>query len=323
MKTYILCTYCRLKKKMAKASTSAQHYLDGDNCEENPATFLCKACEGRLCEPCKINHEKKKITRNHEILPLTSKNEEMLDILLCPNHAKKKLECYCTRCSEAVCTDCIIKSHNGHSVKSLSEVYKELEDCSKRRKEKIEKSLLPKYRDLLAKEKEKRSAFTKRANEIQTTIDAYTQRVIERVKQISQQSVASLRNAEEDGLKEMDKFMDSIVKTTQQLQNMSKKISANMEAKPHSSMFKSKNSHGLKSFQTLPSPNEYTLTDFQPQQMNLENMFGKPSVLNIGCSQKKNSFVSYILKLAHCYIYHFLLLLPTFTTFMITHHRHL
>lgn len=49
--------------------------------------------------------------------------------------AKKKLE----RCSEVVCTDCIIKSNNGDSVKSLSEVYKELEDCTKRRKEEIEK----------------------------------------------------------------------------------------------------------------------------------------------------------------------------------------
>lgn len=267
---------------MARSSTSAQHYVGCDNCEENPATFLCKACEGRLCEPCKINHEKKKITRNHEILPLTSKNEEMLDILLCPYHAKKKLVCYCTRCSEAVCTDCIDNSHNGHSVKSLFNVYKELEDCSKRRKEEIEKSLLPKYRNLIAKEKEKRSAFTKRADEIQTKIDAHTQRVIERVKQIGQQSVLSLRNAEKDGLKKMDKFMGSIEEKTKQLQLMNQRISANMEARPHSSMFRSNNSHDLKSFQTLPSPADYTLTDFQPQQMNLENMFGEPSVLIIG-----------------------------------------
>lgn len=139
-------------------------------------------------------------------------------------NAKKKLE----RCSEAVCTDCIIKSNNGDSVKSLSEVYKELEDCTKRRKEEIEKSLLPKYRNLLAKEKEKRSAFTKRANEIQTKIDAHTQRVIERVKRLSQQSVESLRNAEKDGLKERDKFMNSFVKTNKQLQIMSGKISQNL-----------------------------------------------------------------------------------------------
>lgn len=305
---------------MAKASTSAQHYVGCDNCEENPATFLCKECVGRLCEPCKINHEKKKITRNHEILLLTSKNEEMLDILLCPYHAKKKLVCYCTCCSEAVCTDCIDNSHNGHSVKSLSNVYKEKEDCSKRRKEEIEKNLLPKYRDLLAKEKEKRSAFTKRADEIQTKIDAHTQRMIERVKQIGQQSVLSLRNAEKDGLKKMDKFMDSIEEKTKQLQLMNQRISANMEARPHSSMFRSNSSHDLKSFQTLPSPAEYTLTDFQPQQINLENMFGKPSVLNIGCSQKKNSFVSYILNISALLYtstsFTTTTVLPTLTTFI-------
>lgn len=81
---------------------------------------------------------------------------------------------------------------------------------------------------MLAKEKEKRSAFTKRANEIQTKIDAHTQRVIERVKRLSQQSVESLRNAEKDGLKERDKFMNSFVKTNKQLQIMSGKISQNL-----------------------------------------------------------------------------------------------
>lgn len=55
-------------------------------------------------------------------------------------------------------------------------------------------------------------------------------------------------------------------------------------------MFMSNNSHDLKSFQTLPSPAEYTLTDIQPQEMNIENTFGKPSVLNIECSQKENCF---------------------------------
>lgn len=250
---------------MAKASTSAQHYVECEKCKKNPATFLCKTCDGRLCEPCKINHETKRITRE-----------------------------------------------------SLPNIYKELEGCSKRQKEEIEKSLFLKYRDLLAKEREKRSAFTKRADEIQTKIDAHTQRVIERVKQIGQQSVSSLRDAEKDGLKEIDKFMDSIEKKTKQLEIMNQRISTNMEARPHSSMFRSNNSHDLKSFQTLPSPSDYTLTDFQPQQMNLENMFGKPSVLIIGCSQKNNSFVSYILKISAllytCTSFTTTTVLPTFTT---------
>lgn len=46
---------------MAEASMSAQHYVGCDNCEENPAKFLCKACEGRLCEHVKSIMKRKKL----------------------------------------------------------------------------------------------------------------------------------------------------------------------------------------------------------------------------------------------------------------------
>lgn len=102
---------------MAKTSSSAQHYLECDNCEENPAQYFCKMCAGHLCETCKSDHGKRKITRNHEIVSMTSNNENLVDLMYCSTHTNKKLECYCNLCKEPVCTDCIIRSHNGHSVK--------------------------------------------------------------------------------------------------------------------------------------------------------------------------------------------------------------
>lgn len=112
---------------MAKATTSAQHFLECENCEENPATFHCKTCSGHLCEPCKMKHNMTKLTRNHMILPLTSNNEEMLDLLVCSNHAKKdtRVELHKDQCNETVSSQCYIKSHNGHSVDSLT-VYKKI-----------------------------------------------------------------------------------------------------------------------------------------------------------------------------------------------------
>lgn len=264
---------------MAKTSTSAQHYLECDNCEENPAKFLCKMCAGHLCEQCKSKHERKKITRNHEILPLTSTNQELLDLLMCPNHEKKKLECYCDRCSEPVCTECIIQSHNGHSVKSLTTVYKEFTDYSKRQKEEIENVIIPKYKKLLANEKEKRFVFTARADEIQKKIDEHTQRVVEMVKRTGQRTVESLRKAERDGLWEMDKFKDCIEKKLHELELISEELSANIEAKPQTSMLKSVHSHELDSFQTLPSTTDYTLTEFEPLNFDKDIRFGKPPVL--------------------------------------------
>lgn len=45
---------------MANVVLSAQHYLECENCEENPAIFMCKTCPGHLCENCKTEHEMKK-----------------------------------------------------------------------------------------------------------------------------------------------------------------------------------------------------------------------------------------------------------------------
>lgn len=92
----------------------------------------------------------------------------------------------------------------------------------------------------------------------------------------------------------MDKFKECLEEKINKLQVLSKQIDADLEARPQSSMFKSINSDDLKSYETLPSPVEYTLTDFQPQHLNIKKMFGKPPVLNIGDSNRKHSSVSYI-----------------------------
>lgn len=237
-------------------------------------------CQGYLCEPCKREHGKKKITRNHEIVSLTSNNEDMVDLLYCTRHTKKKLECYCNRCKKPVCTDCIIQSHNGHSVKSLSTFYKELTDHFKQEKEEIENVLLPRHMELLAKEKEKRSEFTKKAKEIQMKIDAHTQSVVVMVQNAGKQIVESLRNAEKDGLREMDKFTESIEEKINQLQLMRIQISAKIEAKPDDSIFKPIYTNNLERFQSLPTSPDYTLTDFQPHNVNNELSLGIPPVLD-------------------------------------------
>lgn len=41
---------------MGNSSSTAQHYLECDSCEENPAQYFCKMCAGYLCEQCKSEH---------------------------------------------------------------------------------------------------------------------------------------------------------------------------------------------------------------------------------------------------------------------------
>lgn len=132
---------------------------------------------------------------------------------------------------------------------------------------------------MLAKEIGKRSAFTMKADEIQKKIDAHTQDVAKMVKHIGEQTVENLRNAEKDGLREMDKFTDSIKEKINQLQLMSIQISEELEAKPDISFCTFSKCNELENFQSLPTPVDYTLTDFQPQDIDKEKSLGKPPVL--------------------------------------------
>lgn len=70
----------------------------------------------------------------------------------------------------------------------------------------------------------------------------------------------------------MDNFKENIAETINQLELMSKVISAKLEAKPHISIFDSIASYNLDMFYVLPSPTEYTLTDFQPHNLGKESL---------------------------------------------------
>ena len=75
----------------AASSTFAEHYVQCDNCDENPAQNVCKSCPGHLCDECKTEHERRKITKNHKLTTFRTDNEELLDVLYCSEHGNKKM----------------------------------------------------------------------------------------------------------------------------------------------------------------------------------------------------------------------------------------
>lgn len=114
---------------MTNAKTSAQHYLECEGCEERPSKFLCKTCSDHLCETCRNDHERKKLTRGHVVVPLTSNNltSEKILYCACSGHIKNKLEYHCIPCDKSVCAECIRLYHKGHAKKSLTSDSKKAE----------------------------------------------------------------------------------------------------------------------------------------------------------------------------------------------------
>lgn len=249
---------------MYKASTSAQHYLECENCEENPAMFLCKTCPGHLCENCRSEHEQKKITRNHDIISISSNNEDVVELLFCTDHTKKKLECYCDPCGKPVCTECIVQSHNGHAVKSLSVVYNKIKTNMQLKKDEIEKDLIPKYKKLLATEDDKRSSLTKEAEEIENEIKMHTMNMIQIIKTMGKRTMSHLQSEKNRGLQEIDNTKDKIMKTIQRLKQMDSILFAKLQARPSISIFESVDDNGLENLRILPTQPDFGFDHFKP-----------------------------------------------------------
>lgn len=273
--------------------------MECDICEEKPAKFLCKTCSGHLCEKCKTEHAKTKMFKNHEIVPWKS-NEDLVAILYCTDHTKKKLECFCDRCEKPVCTDCMLFFHNGHCVKSLSDGYKEIKDKTLKQREKIENEILPKYMEMFAKESVKRLALTKRSNEIEQTILTHTQGLIAMIKKVSVQTVQNLKEEEKKGLHKISSFQESISEKINALEQKSKTLYAEVKGNPSVLFSNSQRKDELDQYQVLPFPpaSYYILDDFRPGNLSLrviENGFGiVPKLKWSGGKEQGNNFVSLI-----------------------------
>lgn len=248
-----------------------------DNCEEKPAKFLCKTCPGYLCEVCKIEHEKKKISQYHIIAFFTSSNEDTINFLYCSLHEKKILECYCNVCHKPVCTECILQSHNGHSMKLLSIFYKEMREDSLKKKKEIENTIIPHYNQLLTNESEKKVSLSKRTEEIEKEIVHHTNYLVMEVKEISEQMIRNLKTEEKKGLREIDHFIYSIQRKIETIQGINERLSASLEAKPSILFFELIENIDLEDFRTLhfqPAA-DYTFDNFQPGNItSIQELFG-------------------------------------------------
>lgn len=277
---------------MATANVTAQHFVECDSCEENPANFLCKTCPGHLCDTCKTEHEKKRISQNHEIVNLGAGNDKVVDLLFCAKHTNKKLECYCVQCNSPICTDCIIKSHNSHFVRALSSVYKEIRDDLSMKKEEIDNIILPKYRGILAKDEVKRLAMLLRFQEVAIQIDKHSENIVEVVKNTTKDTKKQLLNEQRKILKEIDDHQLNVKAKIKMLEQTSETLSSDLTTEPSISFFKLKDFNLLDRFQAYPIQTVFSISNFKPgciSERILKN-FGKlPKVQRTNQPENKGS----------------------------------
>lgn len=65
-------------------------------CEDKPAQFYCRTCDGNMCKECKEDHKRKKMFLRHDVVRLTITGKlELEGFGYCNVHPKSKYELNC------------------------------------------------------------------------------------------------------------------------------------------------------------------------------------------------------------------------------------
>ena len=99
-------------------------------CEEDiAASHFCIDCNEWLCDPCAQAHRRVKVTKDHNIEPVSQLTASAAaspasslavisaskrHLLMCPVHPKEQLKLYCETCVKLTCCDCQLREHRDH-----------------------------------------------------------------------------------------------------------------------------------------------------------------------------------------------------------------
>lgn len=107
-------------------------------CEDAVATKRCEQCDGDLCEACVATSHAKGFFKNHTIVDLMDTRAPAQPVL-CQVHKEEKVGFYCTDCSMAVCSHCILLGdHQDHSNMPIARAVQEQRDVLRSQVERLQ-----------------------------------------------------------------------------------------------------------------------------------------------------------------------------------------
>jgi len=113
------------------SSSSSQVDLNAivcQGCEESLAAKFCNQCVEYFCEQCIRPHMKGKATASHTYSSIEHSLEKGLSTRSshCPKHPRQEITSFCNNCQVAICSDCAVDYHSGHTFCRLPEVIEKL-----------------------------------------------------------------------------------------------------------------------------------------------------------------------------------------------------
>ena len=85
-------------------------------CMGGPGTNYCMQCQQYFCGICKAQHNRQKVSRNHEFQNGENVVQEVK--LRCEEH-KEDFLFRCDKCKVSICMRCVTGEHKGHDMSNM------------------------------------------------------------------------------------------------------------------------------------------------------------------------------------------------------------
>lgn len=171
------------------------------NCEDNSeATGQCSECKEYLCDKCTAAHRRVRVTRDHQIIPLSELGKENDDNNNvwnpdnCSEHNREEVTYFCSTCNKPICRECTVVSHP-----KTTHSFEPLKDASNKHRQEITALLdtiklrTPLVRRALLEIEEACEDIPQHTIAIEEQIRSSTARYIRALKQREEQLLDDLR----------------------------------------------------------------------------------------------------------------------------------
>ena len=237
-------------------------------CEDAVAPMCCENCHIYLCGQCVEKHlfDKSKV---HKVLS----HKQFLSTLrypMCSIHTKH-CELHCDECDISVCVKCMSsKDHKNHDVVDIMEYYDRNQEIVKIDLEELETSVYPKYQEFESSIIKQKTDLKKNSESLTAALKAQGEFWHREIENVINKMQSELDDINSKNLSDIAKQENNIQNKMTEISQMILNLKTLLDSKDVSgvSKYKSRNAE----FRKMPSFPEFSLPNFQPQDIIIEHL---------------------------------------------------
>nr|XP_019930776.2 uncharacterized protein LOC109621181 [Crassostrea gigas] len=255
-----------------ESRTWAQDVLRCHLCETPGPPMYCDICQIHLCVACVGKHLLDE-SKEHKVVTFKKRGFSPE----CSKHSKKFCELYCEQCDIPICVQCISSGdHLGHKQVEILKTLKTKKEELEKELHELEKSIYPKYKDILSKTTLQIDDLHKNSKKLTTALDKHGECLHTEIDIAINKLKSDVNEMESKHLVVLDKQENEIKASISEIEKSTADLKKLLNSNEVDLVFTYKSRNDK--FRKLPPKLTVSLPEFTPQKIDKDQIYQQ-----IGC----------------------------------------